>query len=42
MPIRNPARIIFATTQRVSDEFKARMSGLPNAEIFTCSDLYDD
>ncbi|MBT2507090.1 hypothetical protein J7I98_14570 [Streptomyces sp. ISL-98] len=42
MPLKNPARIIFATTQPVSEQFKARMSGLPNAEILTRGDLYDD
>lgn len=42
MPIKNPARIVFATTRGVSAEVKARISILPNAEIFTRSDLYDD
>lgn len=41
MPLKNPARIIFATTQPVSEQFKARMSSLPNAEILTRGDLYD-
>jgi hypothetical protein len=42
MPIKNPARIVFATTQRVSDDFKRRMSRLPHAELMIRSDLYDD
>ncbi|MEV7400008.1 hypothetical protein AB0N93_06235 [Streptomyces sp. NPDC091267] len=41
-PLRNPARIVFATTQSVSEEFKERMSQLPNAELMVRSDLYDD
>jgi hypothetical protein len=42
MPIKNPARIVFATTQPVSEDFKKRMSRLPNAELMVRSDLYDD
>lgn len=42
MPIKNPARIIFATTQNVSEEFKKRMTNVPNAELMVRSDLYDD
>lgn len=42
MSIKNPARIVFATTQRVSEEFKKKMSGVPNAELMVYSDLYDD
>ncbi|MFE5374151.1 hypothetical protein [Streptomyces mirabilis] len=42
MPLRNPARVIFATTQPVSDEFKEQMSKVPNAELMVRSDLYDD
>lgn len=41
-PVKNPGRVIFATTQPVSDEFRAQAGRLPNAEIFTRSDLYDD
>ncbi|WP_200300814.1 hypothetical protein [Streptomyces adelaidensis] len=40
--LKNPARIVFATTQSVSDDFKKRMSRLPNAELMVRSDLYDD
>ncbi|MER5521281.1 hypothetical protein [Streptomyces sp. NPDC002763] len=42
MPLRNPARVIFATTQPVSDEFKDQMNKVPNAELMVRSDLYDD
>ncbi|MFJ6452663.1 hypothetical protein ACIQNV_39415 [Streptomyces hydrogenans] len=41
MPIKNPARVIFATTKPVSDDFKKRMSQVPNAELMTLGDLYD-
>ncbi|MFI0926139.1 hypothetical protein ACH4TP_19695 [Streptomyces sp. NPDC021012] len=42
MPFKNPARIIFATTQPVTDQFIQKLRSLPNAEIFTRGDLYDD
>ncbi|MFJ4857661.1 hypothetical protein [Streptomyces sp. NPDC088730] len=42
MPIKNPARVIFATTKPVSEEFKNRMSQVPNAELMVRGDLYDD
>ncbi|MFI5888430.1 hypothetical protein [Streptomyces sp. NPDC051554] len=42
MPIKNPARIIFATTKNVSDDFKKLMGQVPNAELMVRSDLYDD
>ncbi|MFE4550686.1 hypothetical protein [Streptomyces sp. NPDC056785] len=42
MPIKNPVRVIFATTKPVSDDFKKRMGQVPNAELMVRSDLYDD
>ncbi|WP_146103663.1 hypothetical protein [Nonomuraea solani] len=42
MPIKNPARIIFATTQKVSKDFEKKMALVPNAELMVRSDLYDD
>ncbi|WP_159766070.1 hypothetical protein [Streptomyces sp. HM190] len=42
MPMKNPARVIFATTKPVSDDFKKRMGQVPNAELMVRSDLYDD
>ncbi|MGW3287525.1 hypothetical protein ACWDR3_23115 [Streptomyces sp. NPDC001002] len=42
MPLKNPARAIFATTQPVSDEFKEQMGRLPNAELMVRGDLYND
>lgn len=41
-PLKQPARIVFATTQSVSEDFKKRMSRLPNAELMVRADLYDD
>ncbi|WP_405542412.1 hypothetical protein OG478_12065 [Streptomyces phaeochromogenes] len=42
MPIKNPYRIIFASTQNVSEDFKKRMSGVPKSELMVRGDLYDD
>ncbi|MEU9388925.1 hypothetical protein AB0D86_02855 [Streptomyces sp. NPDC048324] len=39
--LKKPARVIFGTTQPVTQEFRAELVKLPNAEIFTRDDLYD-
>ncbi|WP_157978808.1 hypothetical protein [Nocardia aurea] len=42
MPIKNPARVVFATTKAVSSDFKERVATLPQAQILTYEMLYDN
>ncbi|GAB2689543.1 hypothetical protein [Nocardia thraciensis] len=42
MPIKSPARIVFASTKKVSADFRTRASIFPQAEIVTREALYED
>lgn len=39
---KRPNKIVFASTEPITDDFKARVGGLRGAEVLTFSDLYDN